>query len=48
MLAHKTNNYFNEIVEISKLIPDKTEIIKENKKNNYDDYMRMKELKIIK
>jgi len=48
ILAHKTNNYFNEIVEISKLIPDKTEIIKENKKNNYDDYMRMKELKIIK
>jgi hypothetical protein len=45
---HKSNNYFNEVVEISKLIPNKAEINKENKINNYDDYMRMKELKIIK
>ena len=42
------NKIFNDIVEISKLIPDKTEINKENKINNYDEYMKMKELKIIK
>ena len=45
---HRKNKIFNDIVEISKLIPDKTEINKEYKKNNYDEYMRMKELKIIK
>ena len=46
---HKRNNkIFNDIVEISKLIPDKTEINKENKIINYDEYMRMKELKIFK
>ena len=45
---HRRNKIFNDIVEISKLIPDKTEINKEYKKNNYDEYMRMKELKIIK
>ena len=36
------------IVELSKFIPDNTEIKKENKINNYDDYMKLKELKIIK
>lgn len=45
---HRRNKIFNDIVEMSKLIPDNTEINKEYKKNNYDDYMRMKELKIIK
>ena len=45
---HRRNKLYNKIVEISKLIPDKTEINKENKINNYDEYMRMKELKIIK
>ena len=43
---HRRNKIFNDIVEMSKLIPDNTEINKEYKKNNYDDYMRMKELKV--
>jgi len=45
---HKKNKIYNDIVEISKLIPDKTEINKENKIINYDEYMRMKEQKIFK
>ena len=44
----RKNKIFNDIVEISKLIPDKTEINKENKIINYDEYMKMKELKILK
>ena len=47
-LIKKKNKIFNDIVEMSKLIPDKNEINKEAKIINYDDYMRMKELKIIK
>ena len=47
-LIKKKNKNFNDIVEMSKLIPDKNEINKEAKIINYDDYMRMKELKIIK
>ena len=47
-LIKKKKKVFNDIVEISKLIPDKTEINKEAKIINYDEYMRMKELKIIK
>ena len=42
------NKIFNDIVEISNLIPDKTEINNETKINNYSEYMRLKELKIIK
>ena len=45
---HRKNKIFNDIVEISNLIPDKTEIINETKINNYDEYMKLKELKIIK
>ena len=45
---HRKNKIFNDIVEISNLIPDKTEINNETKINNYDEYMRLKELKIIK
>lgn len=44
----RKNKIFNDIVEVSKLIPDNTEINKEYKKNNYDEYMRLKELKIMK
>ena len=45
---HRKNKIFNDIVEISNLIPDKTEINNETKINNYSEYMRLKELKIIK
>ena len=45
---HRRNKIFNDVVELSKFIPDNTEIKKENKINNYDDYMKLKELKIIK
>ena len=45
---HRKNKIFNDVVEISSLIPDKTEINNETKINNYDEYMRLKELKIIK
>lgn len=44
----RKNKIFNDIVEISNLIPDKTEINNETKINNYSEYMRLKELKIIK
>ena len=44
----RRNKLYNDIVEISELIPDKTEINKENKIINYDEYMRLKELKMMK
>ena len=45
---HKKNKIFNDIIEISDLIPDQTIINKESQINNYDEYMKLKELKIIK
>ena len=45
---HRKNKIFNDIIEISNLIPNKTEINNETKINNYGEYMRLKELKILK